>query len=353
MARPTKPAIQPATFYVEVRFLADGMSGAFGKFQETAKIRVEVEQLIRRNYSEVKIGTVVPVGRLVRYVEGLNSVRLLHGGHISQNTGLPLAKAIDRVEITGYSKSQTFPDETLYSLTKSTIEIFAYTLASEEDVQSQDGKDGDMDLPSLPYESISLPHQTFEGLWQTLIYQDPVGELTLRTLTRAIKEQKDHPKLCLTSSWQNTILFYGPPGSGKTTLALALAQRLSIRLSRVFQETKLLQINAHALFSRFYGETTKNIGQLFRHISKLATDPEQLVVIIFDEVETVVASREKASQSNEPVEAVRACGSPSLLYQSTNTESRLPTRCFVALISFACIRTSSSSSPVTLFPAWI
>lgn len=215
--------------------------------------------------------------------------------------------AIEKVEITGHSKSKAFPDEALYSPAENDMDILTYSLSSDDDTQPPNGETGceKSDTTSHKFHDIKLPNQAFDRLWESLVYEDPIGELTLRTLTRAVRMRWDNPDSCRTSSWQSTVLFHGPPGSGKSTLAQALAQRLSIRLSSMFPVTKLLQINAHMVFSRYFGETAKRIGQLFDSISDLASVGSQLIIVIFDEVETVAASRERALQKNEPVDAIR------------------------------------------------
>ncbi len=290
------PYTQQGTLIAEVRLFDNG-SRQCRSFGDREDVRSRVEDWIRCNFVEVRVGMSVSKAQLA---------------------GSPLSKETDCIEFTGHSKSRSFPDETFHSLSDNNLDILVYSLCSDYDILSQNGEDEDADSPSRSFEGTLLPHRGFEGLWQTLVYEDPVGELTLRALTRAIQEQRDCPTESLVKSWQNTVLFYGPPGSGKTTLAQALAQRLSVRLSKDFQAFKLLQISSHALFSRFYGETTKRFGELFNCISDLASDNDQLIVIIFDEVESVAGVRELIAGKNEPGETIRVCGFICALLRSTN-----------------------------------
>jgi SpoVK/Ycf46/Vps4 family AAA+-type ATPase len=88
-------------------------------------------------------------------------------------------------------------------------------------------------------------------------------------------------------------------------LAQALAQRLSIRLSSIYAHTKFLEIDSHALLSKYFGESSKQVGRLFESVLKMAKDDSELVVVLFDEVETIASCREKAMQASEVADAMR------------------------------------------------
>jgi Cdc6-like AAA superfamily ATPase len=215
---------------------------------------------------------------------------------------------IDRIEIRGHSKSQTFPNSATYLLTDNNIEVAAYTLHNDDDSNTKsDTNPEGTSLTSLLHMS-ALPHQNFDGYWEALIYKEPIGDQLLRVLTGAIRKFHDKPEDLLQNAWYNTALFSGPPGSGKTSLAQALAQQLAIRMSDLYPNTKLLQVDASAVFSHMYGGTAKEIGSMFATVRQLASvdcDEAQLVVVLIDEVDKLVPCRKNVGKKNEPLDTMR------------------------------------------------
>lgn len=86
-----------------------------------------------------------------------------------------------------------------------------------------------------------------------------------------------------------------------------LAQKLAIRLGKHYPQSKLVEINAHSLGSKFFGESGKLVGKLFENIaSSLEEEEDTFVCVFIDEIETIAARRERALSGNEPFDAIRA-----------------------------------------------
>lgn len=106
-------------------------------------------------------------------------------------------------------------------------------------------------------------------------------------------------------SWNRVVLLHGPPGTGKTTLCKALAQKLSIRLSNRYPNGQLIEINAHSLFSKWFSESGKLVLKMFDHIRELLEEDDSFICILIDEVESLTAARKSAMSGNEPSDAIR------------------------------------------------
>ncbi|KAH9624321.1 hypothetical protein KSS87_005235 [Heliosperma pusillum] len=149
-----------------------------------------------------------------------------------------------------------------------------------------------------------LPAKEFDGMWDSLIYDSGLKERLLRYAASALlfSEKGVNPFLV---SWNRIILLHGPPGTGKTSLCKALAQKLSIRFSSRYPQSQLIEVNAHSLFSKWFSESGKLVAKLFQNIQEMVEDENNLVFVLIDEVESLAAARKAALSGSEPSDSIR------------------------------------------------
>lgn len=149
-----------------------------------------------------------------------------------------------------------------------------------------------------------LPAKEFEGLWDSLIYDTGLKQRLLRYAASALLFSEKGVNPCLIS-WNRVILLHGPPGTGKTSLCKALAQKLSIRLNSRFSQSQLVEVNAHSLFSKWFSESGKLVTKLFQKIHEMVEDENNLLFVLIDEVESLAAARQAALSGSEPSDSIR------------------------------------------------
>mmetsp|Transcript_43967 Transcript_43967/g.70366 ORF Transcript_43967/g.70366 Transcript_43967/m.70366 type:complete len:325 (+) Transcript_43967:467-1441(+) len=164
-----------------------------------------------------------------------------------------------------------------------------------------------------------LPCVQFKGLWDSLMFETDVKMHLLEFASTSLLFSANNVDANIIS-WNHVVLLHGPPGTGKTSLCQALAQKLSIRLGDTFKQSQLLEINSHSLFSKWFSESGKLVSKLFSYIHELAEDEDTLVCILIDEVESLAAARTASMSGSEPSDSIRVVN--ALLTQIDRLKSR-------------------------------
>ncbi|GAA5940440.1 hypothetical protein JCM1841_003051 [Sporobolomyces salmonicolor] len=163
-------------------------------------------------------------------------------------------------------------------------------------------EDGDTDVPAASV--LELPSLSLEGVWDSLIYDGAVKEKLLGYIYSTMLFSDASVDFNIVT-WNRVVLLHGPPGTGKTSLCRALAQKLAIRLSDRYEHGKLIEINSHSLFSKWFSESGKLVQRLFAQVTEMVEDENAFVVVLIDEVESLTAARAGAMSGKEPSDALR------------------------------------------------
>jgi SpoVK/Ycf46/Vps4 family AAA+-type ATPase len=81
--------------------------------------------------------------------------------------------------------------------------------------------------------------------------------------------------------WPRGILFFGPPGCGKTLLAAAIATEI---------DAVFYSVDAPSIMSKWLGESEKNVAELFISAHRSAAEGHPVIIFI-DEIDSLVGIR--------------------------------------------------------------
>ncbi|XP_050294450.1 pachytene checkpoint protein 2 homolog [Anthonomus grandis grandis] len=154
---------------------------------------------------------------------------------------------------------------------------------------------------------LTLPSKELFSLWENLYYDSNIKDDLLRyartMMTFANKTINPNIVCC-----NKVILLHGPPGTGKTSLCKALAQKLTITMKDLFSSGLLVEINSHSLFSRYFSESGKLVTKMFTKIKEMCQNEKTLICVLMDEVESLAHARSLCSD-NEPSDSIRVVNS--------------------------------------------
>ncbi|KAF7178446.1 hypothetical protein CNMCM7691_007142 [Aspergillus felis] len=277
-------ALQRPVLHVEARV----KSNSDGIIVRTDLIRDEITQWLIDNF------VVLSLGQEIKSFEGLKE---------------PHAQALESILVTECTGGDL--ESGAYRLQNVELDVQAYQLRIQLDQERNQHILHEEELADNVEDSgntkvLILPSTELDGLWESLQYDQPLQSTLLRAITRMVSfSARKLDKW--TINWNRLILLWGPPGTGKTSLCRGLSQKLAIRLGKHYPQSKLVEINAHSLGSKFFGESGKLVSKAFESIELLLEEEEDTFVCVFvDEIETLAARRERALSSKEPFDAVRA-----------------------------------------------
>lgn len=141
-----------------------------------------------------------------------------------------------------------------------------------------------------------------ERIWDSIVTDQEIKDQLFRTALLGLRLRPELP--FTTTALHGLALLFGPPGTGKTTLARGLADELGPVVAG--GKVRLIEVNPHGLMSAEHGQSQQLVMQLLcDHVPALADDGKPTVVLL-DEVESMCVARSAASLSANPADVHRA-----------------------------------------------
>lgn len=183
-------------------------------------------------------------------------------------------------------------------------------------------------LPNGLSDLRELPDADFGELWEAIKVESHIKDRLLGQAVLNFTMRGQVPRAVL--PLHGVILLEGPPGTGKTSLAKGLASRVAEAFDG--QSFRFAEIDPHALSSGSLGKTQRAVTELFA-----STIAEQAVfgpiIVLLDEVETILANRAKLSLEANPIDVHRA--TDAALVRLDHLAESHPNILFVATSNFA------------------
>lgn len=257
----------------------------------TDVLHVEICQNIDSTWSSEEIENLVYAE--INSYEDIALDTIIHGKDLSSNT---VKNHIDSIIC-----SCSHGERSHMKVQGANLKFHVYRLSIESAATETMDNDGE-DLPVSSH--WILPVKEFHYLWESLYFDSNVKEDLLHFVETAMIFA-DHNVNTNIISWNKVVLLHGPPGTGKTSLCKALAQKIIIRLGNRFSHGEFIEINSHSLFSKWFSESGKLVMKLFNEIKRLLENSQALVCILIDEIESLAHARKSCNNGTEPTDAIR------------------------------------------------
>ena len=231
---------------------------------------------IQRDILRVNVGDVVEVEPFRDYCEEAESISIKIENILKAKPSIDLnehcaAMMMNRVVTKGLKFATKLAIDQDVCLEVEVLDCKDYTVVGPETNIFYESKSLGKQRKPIIRSDMSLEAAGIGGL------EAQFQDVLLRALTSRMLPERLVQELKMTH--QRGMLFYGPPGCGKTLFATALANMLGAEFKTV---------SAADLLSRFVGQSEENVNLLFKPAHE---NPDKLYVFLFDEIESLMKRR--------------------------------------------------------------
>lgn len=177
-------------------------------------------------------------------------------------------------------------------------------------------------------EQHSLPYKPFDELWDQIflpkeIKDQLLAQMLLEFTVRTVLTSKAAVPL------HGIILLVGAPGTGKTSIAKGVSSAAASYIKG--GSITFIEVEPHTLTSSALGKTQREVRKFLEDVVTARAEQGPLIVLL-DEVETLVSNRSKMSLEANPIDVHRA--TDAMLAGLDNLAAKFPQLIFIATSNF-------------------